>query len=463
MEVSELQHEFINLLVHDQLIKLGKTHFSKLGMPIDTFFYKEWFVTIQCLYWSRLEELEKNPQYFEGNTFDGYNPINKWEHRNVLKSNIMPCIAKIINYLDKKRGIQREEGNLKKLGEEFKINELLDRYTDIVNNKYELASKVYESDNNIFYLENEYIIYKNYKFKIDERIQHLINKCNVKIVLRMLLRYVGLGIDAMHCSLPYEVYKYFYNTYDVRGEGYSSPLNSKLIEFGDTKICTAFADTDKCFGSIGRFSKEKLIENSGFNWTVNPPYVMSIVQYSFNEICAAIDKIDRDDFLVIYLIPRAKEDDRFYHDRIKQHEYVQKCIEPAVGTHYMNCNGTLVHMVGTVNAMFFMSKNKKYKDINETELMMIWNDSNNDPTKGQSDFTKPEKAKDVDLIDYQVIVDDTAKIKIKTDLPKSIREHINKEVEERKNKQEGGNVYKYKYKYKYEKYKSKLERSVSQN
>jgi hypothetical protein len=454
MQISELQNEFINLLVHDKLIKLGKTHFSKLGIDLDSFFYKEWFVIIQCLYWLRLEELEKNPQYFEGSTYDGYNPINQWIYSKVLKSNIMSCVAKIINYLDTKRSIEREESNLKILAKEFRITELLDEYTDIINNKHELINKVYELDDNIFYLENEYIVYKGYKFKIDSRIQYLINKCDVKTVLRMLLRYVGLGIDAMHCSLPYELYKYFYDTYNIRGEGYSSPLNSKLIEFGDTKICTAFADTDKCFGSIGRFSKDKLIKNSGFNWTVNPPYVMSIVQYSFNEICAAIDEIDRDDFLVIYLIPKAKEDDRFYHDTIKQHEYVQKCIEPYVGTHYMNCNGTLVHMVGTVNAMFFISKNKKYKNINETELMITWNDKNNDPKKGQSDFIKPSKASDIDLFDYKVVIDDTSKIQIRTDLPKSMREYINEKIEKHIAKQKGGDVYRYKY----EKYKEKFEK-----
>lgn len=234
--VSQIEYEFINFMVHQELLKLGKNHFKDLGIKLDNTFYKEWFVCIQCLYWYRIDEIDKHPEFFQGSTFDGYNSINTWEHREVLRKNIMTCIAKLINYLDK--GKERE--NLKELVKEYKIIELLDKYTDIINNKYRFIESIRQTSKDIFYHENKHIVYKNYIFDIDKRIQHLIDKTTVDKVLRMLLRYSGLGIDAMHCSLPYEVYEYFYKKFNVRGEGYSSPLNSKLIEFKDTKICTAF-------------------------------------------------------------------------------------------------------------------------------------------------------------------------------------------------------------------------------
>lgn len=209
-----------------------------------------------------------------------------------------------------------------------------------------------------------------------------------------------------------------------------------------------FEDTDKWFGSIGRFSAKKLIANSEFNWTVNPPYVEDIMNYSFNEIVSAIDEIERKDFLVIFLIPKGKEEHRFYHEVIKPHKYVQKVIEPDVGKHYMNCNGNLVHMVGTVNAMFFISRDSRYKNIDENEIMRIWNDKENDSTKGQSSFVGPKKVKNEFYISTsQTIMDDTDMIPIRTDLPESIRETIDKKVE--KYKQDGGSDV---YKYKYEKY-----------
>ena len=126
------------------------------------------------------------------------------------------------------------------------------------------------------------------------------------------------------------------------------------------------------------------------------------------------------------MIPKAPEDDDFYHTKIKSHKYVQKIIEPEVGTHLMNCNGSLVHMNGTVNAMFFISKDTKYMNIDEKELMEIWN-TNNDDEK-QSYFVKPTKMKNIDLSEYDVIEDDTKKIKISINGPLSIRKYMDEKV-----------------------------------
>jgi Phosphorylated CTD interacting factor 1 WW domain len=454
--ITQIENEFINFLVHKKLIKLGEKHFKELNfkIKIDNFFYNEWFVAVQCVYWARLEEMDNHPDFFIGLSYNGYNPVSKWEFQNVLRANIMKCMAKIIDHFETELLEKTEYGNIKELKNKYKLEKLIEKFADIINNKHQLIDKINETDNKIFYLKNKHIIYKNYEFKIDDRMQFLIDNHSIQKVLRMLLRYSGLGIDAMQCSLPYELYQYFYHKYNVRGEGFSSPLNSKLIEFNNTKICTAFKDTDHHFGSLGRFSKEKLINNSDFNWTVNPPYVQSIIRHSFNEIISAINTIERDDFLVIYLIPKAPEDDDFYYETIKPHKYIQKYIEPAVGDHYMNCNGTLVHMKGTVNAMFFISKSKKYKNIDEEKLMSIWNDPNNDPTKGQSNFTKLVNVdvNKLDLSNYETELDNTDKIPIATDLPKSIRQYIDEKAKKYSfEKQKGGKktIYKRKY-YKYE-------------
>src|SRR5688500_16908750 len=101
--VSQIEYEFINFMVHQELLKLGKKHFEILGIKLDATFYKEWFVSIQCLYWFRIDEIDKHPEFFQGSTFDGYNPINTWEYREVLRKNIMTCIAKLISHLDKNK------------------------------------------------------------------------------------------------------------------------------------------------------------------------------------------------------------------------------------------------------------------------------------------------------------------------------------------------------------------------
>lgn len=421
--VTEIEYEYINFLTYEKLIDLGDEYMKNVN---DLRIKKQWKTTMQCFYWMRINEFEKNPQYNKLGLYDGYHPISRWEYTNIIKKNSLPCLSYFMELLD-----------IKKDNDFFRT--ITEKYTDIINNKH-AEIKIIRKDDKYVYMNNDEIIYKQYKFELDDRIQFLINKTSVQKVLRMLLRYSGLGIDGSHCALPSELYKYFYDKFDVRGEGYSSPLNSKLIEYKDTKICTAFYDTDKIFGSAGRFSKKVLIENSNHNWTVNPPYIENIIEFSFREIVAAMEEIKNDDFLVIYLI--LKRDNDLYNE-ICNYKYVQSYFEPEIGKHYMNCNGRLVYMKNnTVNSMFFISKNTKYKNIDLSEITKIWNDKNNNPKLNQSFFEYPKKLSGCNDLSQHVKFDDEERIiPIQINLPKSIRQFMEEESEQYKKAiQNGGKI-----------------------
>ena len=234
----------------------------------------------------------------------------------------------------------------------------------------------------------DHVRYGRIIIKLDNRLRLLLKMSNVHIFVRFILRYIGYGITGQHCSIPFDVYKYLYDNLNIKGEGFSSPLNSKLLGLPETVFCTLFEDTDKYFGSLGPFSSDKIIKHSEKNWLLNPPYIESILYYAYEHSLTALDKITRDDFMIIYMMP--KWEDSEVYTGFKQSKYLVDCIEPDVGKHYMNCNGNMVHMTGVVNVMFFLSRNKNVINQNQINtIKKIWNQKTLD-LNNQSSFSSPE-------------------------------------------------------------------------
>lgn len=339
--MNKLQNEYINFKIREKLLNI-----------IESKERKEWNSIIEYILFTRIlySYLKKYK------THDGFYHIDDNEKKYI------------------ERDIKYYETDKNK-------KELSDKFINIINNREDI--KINKQDNKIRKIQNN-IIYKDLKFPLDTRLKYLIKRTNKKTVLRMLLRYSGLGISGQHCALPINVYDYLYDNFNIRGEGYSSPLNSKLITKKDTKICTLFYDTDKYFGSVGIFSSKVLIKYSNFNWTVNPPYLTNILKYAFNEIVKAIDEIENKNFMVIFVSPKNPSDEYNY---AKNHKYTIECIEPEL--HLMNCNGRLVNMNNTINSMMFVSKYiKKINKEHIEEIKKIWNIKVEDKNS-QSNFEKP--------------------------------------------------------------------------
>lgn len=304
--------------------------------------------------------------------YHGYNPIHEQE------TNLIDDFFKDTKkYMEDKNIKNDMYDNLDKIQQEF-IN--------LVNNKKEIFSKLYLGDNKII-KNNKYVKYKNLKINLDNRLRFILNKIKRKKFLRLILRYLGYGITAQHCSIPFNTYKYMYDTFKIRGEGFSSPLNSKLLHLDNTVFCTLFRDTDKYIGSEGPFTAKNIIKNSDKNWTVNPPYMENLMEYASKQLIKAIEHIDREDFLAIWLMPKWKDSKTYQY--LKTSKYLVKYIEPFEGKHYMNCNGKIVYMDKVVNCMFFLSK--KYIITNDqiNKLLYIWNIYEKDDDN-QSNLIEPE-------------------------------------------------------------------------
>ena len=144
--------------------------------------------------------------------------------------------------------IENKEILLDKIRKEIKIFLKKDKFEKI-------QSSEYGNEDNLFYC-------KNYKHKLNleiylalkNRIDYKYKKFSTLIILIMLLRYESISSKYQQWGIPSEFYKVLYQNHNIRFEGFTSPLNSGLIIYGDdTYFCSLFYDTDLYFGSIGNF------------------------------------------------------------------------------------------------------------------------------------------------------------------------------------------------------------------
>jgi hypothetical protein len=306
--------------------------------------------------------------------YHGYNTIEEDEYS-------------IIDYYfkDKKEYLERK-GHYGEIYE--KLDNIKKFFIDTINNKKTLFKNMYSDEDNKISVTDVYVKYRKIKIPLDPRLHFLLSKMGAPKFLRMILRYIGYGITGQHCAIPFNVYEYLHSSFGIKGEGFSSPLNSKLITLPDTVFCTLFKDTDKYAGSQGPFSHKILVKNSDKNWTVNPPYMPILMLVAYKEVMKAFKKIERKDFLVIVLIPKWEEDEAY--KKFKTCRYLVKLIEPPEGKHYMNCNGKTVYMNGVVNSMFFLCRDKSVVQSDKIDKMLeLWNTYYSDKVN-QSNFISPQ-------------------------------------------------------------------------
>lgn len=111
----------------------------------------------------------------------------------------------------------------------------------------------------------------------------------IAAVATALLRYEAALAGGQHLGLPRDAYAELY-ALGVKNEGFASPFNSRMIVLGepDTKFCSLFPDTDAPFGSLGPFQRVDLAAHPGW-WTVNPPYIETLMDAAVAHLMAALD------------------------------------------------------------------------------------------------------------------------------------------------------------------------------
>jgi hypothetical protein len=263
----------------------------------------------------------------------------------------------------------------------------------------------------------KYFVYNKLKFTRDDRINFLYTyaknnllKYNKKItiakklVVLLLLRYCTLGISGQQCSLSFDIYNYMYNNMNVKGEGFCSPLNSKLIEKNDSVICSVFEDIDKYFKSRGLYTKEILEKNSDINWLLNPPFLTSAIKTSIYSIIDFLEQNKK--MIIIFVLPQTKAKLKYellnnkflygYIDQNNVHITSNKAMRKEKITkqnnkQYFICNGKYSHNFD--NILMYFYTNYDHYDVDLFKHMQkisdLWSIAGNNE-KQQSDFRDPE-------------------------------------------------------------------------
>jgi len=289
------------------------------------------------------------------------------------------------------------------------INDII----QIINNRISYIDHTY---NKKITSDNKYIYIHNLKIRLDDRIRFLLNYAteminkyskykekskiiSLKLVVRLLLRYAGLGITGNQCSITTSIYNYLYENMNVKGEGYCSPLNSKLIEKDNTIICTIFKDTDKYFKSVGPFNENIMLKNKHINWLLNPPFLTSAVKKSIQSIEKTLTAC-LTDMIIIFVLPETKllykKSEILYSKYL--YGYINKTeiniitenkIIPRNNTlQYFVCNGIYSHNFENIYMLFYTNNKKININNHLLHISNLWGKIITEPLQ-QSFFKNP--------------------------------------------------------------------------
>lgn len=141
------------------------------------------------------------------------------------------------------------------------------------------------------------ISYKGVSVSIpQERIDLLldISEGDEEAVAKVVFRYQGLALGSQQWSVPKIVYEDLYRNWGVRLEAFTSPLNSQLLNFPETEICSLFPDTDAVFRSIGNFFDVSI---DGKTLVANPPFIETVLEACVRKV------LDAKDYLAFVVMP----------------------------------------------------------------------------------------------------------------------------------------------------------------
>ena len=149
---------------------------------------------------------------------------------------------------------------------------------DFINkiNTFVKKKEAQKYDIELVYTNDTIIISSNNNiFKVKPYTINVLKDYSDDIVIPMVVRYLTSSTGSLQWAVPKIQYDYLYDNYNVRYEGFASPLNSRLMGRPNAKFCSLYYDTDKHFGSMGSFFGKKMRKG---NWAVNPPYIETIME-----------------------------------------------------------------------------------------------------------------------------------------------------------------------------------------
>lgn len=156
-----------------------------------------------------------------------------------------------------------------------------------------------------------------YKFK--QRLYVMLRRYNT-----FMLNNTKNNLSSMHSAIQPQIY----NTFNIKAELFSSPLNFYLNEY-----YSAFEDTDIYFGSKGSFFDRGFPKEG--NYLANPPYELSFMEKTYEQIEKILRISDKTKNLVIILsVPYWKTPKPKFITKCENSQYLDKKILFQKKDHY---------------------------------------------------------------------------------------------------------------------------------
>lgn len=116
---------------------------------------------------------------------------------------------------------------------------------------------------------------------MDKKLTNLLKpeykKRQKEYIFLLIMRYLGTLNSGNH-QLGIPDYNVISKVFNLKEELFASPMNCSILN----GYHSAFPDTDKFFGSLGRFSDTNIM--SGFGYSVNPPYTDIVLESAMKKV-----------------------------------------------------------------------------------------------------------------------------------------------------------------------------------
>jgi hypothetical protein len=217
------------------------------------------------------------------------------------------------------------------------------------------------------------ITYGNYTREISQARMRLLRQYGTPCeIATCAVRYSSIVSGGQQWNIPRSVYKLLVTKYGVTLEGFASPINSQTLpfraEYPSIRFCSLFPDVDEPFGSVGSFFEANRV---GITSTVNPPYVLDIMDKTAERVLSELARADAAGSPTRVFLTVPNWSDVEYYRSMMASKYLEKAMIHEPGKYYYedSNNGDIPVKAYFASTFFILStnceRNQNYEDIAE--------------------------------------------------------------------------------------------------